>query len=263
MKGLIFDIRRFTIHDGPGIRTTVFFKGCPLRCTWCHNPESQNPEIESLEVETRLDGREFRKKISVGQLLTAEEVFKEIKKDIVFSEESHGGVTFSGGEPMMQPVFLKELMALCKENSIHTTIDTCGYASPESYQSIAGHTDLFLYDLKQMDDALHRQITGKSNAIILENLKLLSALGKDIIIRFPFIPGLTSSTENIRQMISFLKKLPGQLPAIQLLPYHSLADNKYHRLLIENSSSVIEAVDNRELANARKLFLKAGIVPIN
>ncbi|MDO9512876.1 MAG: glycyl-radical enzyme activating protein [Bacteroidales bacterium] len=259
MKGLIFDIRRFTIHDGPGIRTTIFFKGCPLRCIWCHNPESQRPEIEAIETETRLDGREFKKKLSVGQLMTVEEVFKEIKKDRIFSEESHGGVTFSGGEPMMQIVFLKNLLERCVAEGIHTTVDTCGYATPENYTDIAAQTNLFLYDLKQMDDQLHRKITGKSNAIILDNLKTLASLGKEIVIRFPFIPGLTSGTENVKAMIQFIKKLPGDLPSVQILPYHSLANNKYERLQMLNEIRNIPEVDQEDLLRTQKLFRKAGI----
>ena len=185
MKGVIFDIKRFAVHDGPGIRTTVFLQGCPLGCWWCHNPEGQRN--------------------NAGNKVSVAEVMDEVIKDSIFYEESNGGVTFSGGEPLHQSGFLSELLKGCKKEGFHTCVDTSGYATKESIDLIMDDTDLFLFDLKHTDDTVHRKYTGVSNSCIIDNLKYLAGKKKEIILRFPVIPGINDSTDNISEMLKLLK----------------------------------------------------------
>jgi pyruvate formate lyase activating enzyme len=238
---MIFDIRRFTVHDGPGIRSTVFFKGCPLSCWWCHNPEGRSyvPE-ESIRAIT-LDGKVFYLKEMIGHWMTPEEVFREIRMDRIFFEESSGGVTFSGGEPLSQPEFLLDILKECRTNKIHTAVDTSGYADPDILEKVSQHADLFLYDLKLMDEADHIRYTGVSNKLILENLIVLVSEGKEVIIRFPVIPGITDTPKNVRELKNFLlhlkkKNKQGKPLTINLLPFHSIAKNKYVRLHVDNKT---------------------------
>ncbi|MFO7863582.1 MAG: radical SAM protein, partial [Salinivirgaceae bacterium] len=152
MKGILFDRKHFAVHDGPGIRQTLFFKGCPLRCTWCHNPESQRTEPQTYTQTTLLDGQKIQRNQTVGYSIESKTLMEQILSDRVFYEESGGGVTFSGGEPCMQPDFLLELLKLCKNEGIHTALDTCGYVQPNTFQQIAKQTNLLLYDLKLIGD---------------------------------------------------------------------------------------------------------------
>ena len=228
MTGLIYNIQHYSIHDGPGIRTTVFLKGCPLRCWWCHNPESQEVGIEQLTVPRELDGKRFESQLAVGSWQLAGEVLAEIEKDLVFYNESGGGVTFSGGEPMMQPDFIEEMLKLCKGKGIHTAIDTCGHAEPAAFQKIKGLADLFLFDLKLMDDLKHVEYTGVSNELELKNLEMLAKSEDNIIIRIPVIPGITDDQENLEEIATLMKRL--QLNRIELLAYHAIAKDKYRRL---------------------------------
>jgi len=265
ITGIVFDIKKFSIHDGPGIRTTVFFKGCPLGCWWCHNPEGQSLEPELVFRESRCircgaclevcaqgaiswDGdvvatdREkcvlsgacaevcyAEAREIVGREMTVAQVMAEIERDVAFYDQSGGGVTFSGGEPLSQPDFLLALLRACKENEIHTAVDTCGFAAWETLDSIRKHVDLFLYDLKLMDEAKHREFTGVSNELILKNLQMLSAQGQDIFLRVPVIPGINDDAENIRQIGTFAAALP-RLDRVDILPYHRAAAEKHHRL---------------------------------
>lgn len=265
ITGTIFDIKKFSLHDGPGIRTTVFFKGCDMRCQWCHNPESHRPEPElmfrpdrcigcqsCLTVCTQkaislnggvitqhnekciqcgrcVDVCDARAREMVGWESTVEEVMAEIEKDVPFYAESGGGVTFSGGEPLLQKDFLSALLHSCTARGIHTAVDTCGYVDWKDIDSIRKHTDLFLYDLKLVDDALHRKHTGASNKNIIRNLQKLSGQGQDIIIRVPIVPGITDTEENIRHIGQLTSRL-SHLRRLDILPYFHMAAEKYHRL---------------------------------
>jgi pyruvate formate lyase activating enzyme len=264
-SGIIFNVMRYSVHDGPGIRTTVFFKGCPLRCRWCHNPESfisplqatyrpnrclrcgdclpacpagaidrQGGDIVTDWAQCRQCGdcvaicpAEARE--VVGRITGATELMEEIARDTIFFDESGGGVTFSGGEPLLQPEFLLSLLQACRTKGIHTAIDTTGYAPPEIVEQISDWTDLFLYDLKVVDEARHLEYTGVSNTLILKNLQWLAARGKAIIIRIPVIPGMTDTPENIRQVGEFVAALPNVV-SLELLPYHAAGLGKYERL---------------------------------
>jgi pyruvate formate lyase activating enzyme len=264
VTGIVFDISRYAIHDGPGIRTTVFFKGCPLNCWWCHNPESMasapqvamresrciccgrcidgcpsgaiafeggvpatDPSLCRLCLEcTRLCYAEARE--VVGRTVTVDEVMTEIEKDIPFFDESGGGVTFSGGEPLMQPAFLLRLLEECGRMEIHRTVDTSGHASRDLILKAAARSDLFLYDLKHMDTEIHRQYTGVSNQTILDNLRALSEQPVAIRVRFPVIPGVNDSLEHAGQVGSFLARLT-RVKHVELLPYHDVMRSKYQR----------------------------------
>jgi pyruvate formate lyase activating enzyme len=261
-SGLVFNIQRYSLHDGPGIRTTVFLKGCPLDCWWCHNPESQRKASEILvmenrciscdhcaavcplgrathDVNARLDGGDLCARCVeacptearqwVGTVMTGPEVLEQVARDIPFYEQSGGGVTFSGGEPLLHFAFLQELLAGCRERGIHSTVDTCGFAPWDHFAAIAPLTGLFLYDIKQMDDARHKEVTGVSNARILENLRRLSEIHPTVWIRIPLIPGINDTAENLRAMASFIASLPGHHP-VNLLPYHATGRNKFARV---------------------------------
>lgn len=264
LAGTIFNIQKYSIHDGPGIRTTVFFKGCPLACWWCHNPESLAAKPELVFSKQKcigcgdcvsncpnaailFSGQELRRdktKCSlcecctescptgamekIGRQATIAEVMEEIEKDSVFYEQSGGGVTFSGGEALQQLEFLDGLLTACKIKGFHTALDTSGYAPWESIARIAEKVDLFLYDLKLMDDKKHRKYTGVSNQVILENLEKLSAGNRKIRIRVPFIPEVNTDAENMDRLCEYLSAL--KLKDVNLLPFHHIAADKYFRL---------------------------------
>lgn len=249
MRGLIFDIKRFSINDGPGIRTTVFFKGCPLRCSWCHNPESQSKEVECYSRNVKVGEGIFETEQKVGKWYTVEEIFAEIIPDRQFYDQSGGGVTFSGGEPLMQAGFLKRILEKCKENGIHTAVDTSGYAPVKILDEIASLANLFLYDLKIINNDHHIKYTGVSNELIISNLKRLIGWRKDIVIRFPVIPGITMDDQKISDLSVLLKDLAGDINNISLLPYHPLAKNKYSKMY--NSQEFDELPE----VSAESLFL--------
>ena len=287
-KGLIFDIKRYSINDGPGIRTTVFLKGCPLRCPWCHNPEGQSflPEImvrpsrclagctECLAAcgpgalakpgEAPILDKSACTKCGrcadtcptraievVGRAVRAAEVIAEVEKDRIFYEESGGGVTFSGGEPLGQPDFLGGLLDDCRARGIHTAVDTCGYAPPEALAEVADRADLFLFDLKIMDNKKHDDIVGQPNGVILENLKQLAHLGPRIVVRLPLVAGVNDDEVNIRETAEFLRTL-GAVREISLLPYHSLGRDKYRGLRKENRAGELAAPTAETLGRIKK-----------
>ena len=257
MQGVIFNIKGFAIHDGPGIRTTVFFKGCPLRCPWCHNPESYQRGPQKIIKRIKKGDREVLEKETVGELVESEEVFARIIKDRIFYDESGGGVTFSGGEPLLQTEFLSRLLSRCKAEGIHTTLDTCGHTTREKFNSIINKVDLFLYDLKFMDPGKHRKFTGMSNKQILENLRLLSENRKRIFIRFVVIPGITDTRENLSGIYNFLSRLKG-VEEVDILPYHKLGAHKYKRLNIKKSPA-FKVPSKKEMESVKNFFKPLGI----
>ena len=265
-SGLIFDVKKYAINDGPGIRVAIFFKGCPLRCAWCHNPESISPKIEkmynpdkcigcrscieacpedacSLTPEGIVTDRErctgcgkcaeicptMATEMS-GRIVTVTELAEVVEKERLIFEQSGGGVTFSGGEPLLQPDFLLALLQEFGRRGVHRAVDTTGFARSELLLGVAEHTDLFLYDLKMMDPARHRRWTGVDNTVIHENLRLLSESGCEVMIRIPLIRGVNDDDANMRQTAAFVAALPGRPKPVALLPYHNIMANKYRRL---------------------------------
>lgn len=236
MTGTIFDIKRFSIHDGPGIRTTVFLKGCPLRCVWCHNPESISPEIQYLfKSELCMNcptcvGLECpaEARTQMGRVMDTEAVMERVLRDRFSYDESGGGVTFSGGEPMMQVTFLKELLLRCRAEAIHAAVDTSGYASLRDLRDVAALAELFLFDLKLIDPAEHLKYTGVPNERILENLTDLCHTHQPVELRMPIIPGITDTDANLEGVARFLGTLENA-PRIRLLPHHQVAMAKYAR----------------------------------
>ncbi len=265
MKGLVFNIQRFSVNDGPGIRTTVFLKGCSLHCAWCHNPESISPDQQLVlrddrcircgdcfalcknHAVCRMDGGfstirdvcvECGECVEVcnseareiaGKQVSVEEVMAEVLKDVVFFDQSGGGASFSGGEPFLQHEFLLALLQACRQKDIHTVVDTSGLTSPQVLDRVSEFVDLFLFDLKTLDDAKHRKYTGVSNAQILENLKRLAELKKQVIVRIPIVPGVNDDPDEIRESGAFVSSL-GNVREIHLLPYHTTGVEKYRRL---------------------------------
>lgn len=221
MNGIVFSIQRFCINDGPGIRTTVFLKGCPLHCKWCHNPESHSSKFEIMRD---TDGDKI-----CGTSMVVEEVITEVLKDKVFYDNSSGGLTLSGGEPLLQFNFAYEILKQAKENDIHTCIETCGFAKTENILKIAGVTDIFLYDWKLTDDNLHKEYTGVSNRPILENLKAIDAAGSKIILRCPIIPNANDTEAHFCGIANVANSLKN-ISAIEIEPYHSLGCSKYKKL---------------------------------
>lgn len=293
-NGIIFDIKQYALHDGPGIRTTVFLKGCPLCCQWCHNPEGIgiSPQIlyqkrrciacgECLQVcrqealsltpEGVVTDRilcnsngacadicpaEARER--VGKTVSPEEILERVKKDSPFYSQSGGGVTFSGGEPLMQPDFLFECLTLCGQEGIHRAVDTSGYAEIEIVKQIARETDLFLYDLKFMDSEKHRHFTGVSNQLILANLKYLARSGARVILRLPLIPGINDDDENIDLVGMYLRILP-EIEAVHILPYHGHQEHKYGRLDVEYKAKDIPYPTPEDLSRAKKRLESFGL----
>lgn len=257
MEGTIFDIKHFAVHDGPGIRQTVFFKGCPLNCWWCHNPESQSKEIESFTKTNKLDGKEFKKEVTVGYKTSVTELLNTIKGDRIFFEESGGGVTFSGGEPLMQSDFLFDILKLCKDESIHTCVDTTGFASLKTIQKISELADCFLFDIKLTDNFLHKKFTGVPVDGIIKNLQWLDENNKNVVLRFPVIPDITNTEKNITEMKILLKSLKN-INQIDLLPYHNISNGKYNRFKMENKMKNTEPLSDADMQELKSEFESLG-----
>jgi pyruvate formate lyase activating enzyme len=291
--GMIFDIKKYSINDGPGIRTTVFFQGCGLACQWCHNPESQ-PRLPVLMYRANrcvLCGECIavceHQSISIngiaatnrstckvcgacakacyngarevsGYLASVDQVMSEVLRDTPFFEGSGGGVTFSGGEPLLQHRFLLELLRACRDKELHTVVDTSGYATWEVLNSIRGYVDLFLFDLKMMDDERHIRYTGVSNRLILSNLKQLAETGSAIYIRIPLIPGINDDEENLRQSGEFIRSLPN-ISGVELMGYHDLAAAKYQALGMDYHLRDIKAPSKDELKSSANILERAGL----
>ena len=262
LTGVVFDIKKYSINDAPGIRTTIFLKGCPLHCQWCHNPESQSPRLDMIfrpgrcdlcgacldacqheAITWSLNGPLTDREVCVrcgdcsgvcysearqvvGRQMSLPEVMAEIVQDLTFYEESGGGVTLSGGEPLFQKEFSLAILKACRGQDIHTVLDTCGFASWQAFEQVAPFVDLFLYDLKTIDPVKHQKFTGQSNQRILANLENLSRLGATLLVRIPVIPGVNTDEFEMKQIGAYLSALPHP-PPVELLAYHNIAEAKY------------------------------------
>lgn len=308
LEGLISNIQKYSLHDGPGIRTTVFLKGCPLSCSWCHNPENIAPRPQVMVAQARCiacgacqtvcpqhraaqqerangQGEERPSQPGpaafsaseclvcgacvqacptgarsiVGERMSVNELLEQLLADRIFYDDSAGGVTFSGGEPLGQVQFLKAALAACREHGLHTAVDTCGFAPEADVRALAPGVDLFLYDLKCMDEARHREFCGTSNRPILRNLRALSQLHRNIWIRVPVIPGVNDQLSELEAMAAFVAALPG-VRQVNLLPYHR---NGLHKLgqLGESSRFASASPPGAEtMRAAAACFTAAGLI---
>ena len=255
MNGLVFDIKRFALHDGPGIRTTVFLKGCPLRCWWCQNPESIRDFPETLQIKSitpTFNNSCIEEKI-FGNEINVDSLIKELIKDRIFYDESGGGVTFSGGEPLVQADFLVESLKLCKEIGINTAVDTSGYTPFENIEKIYDSTDLFLFDLKIFDDEKHIKFTDVSNKLILSNIKKLTDIGNKTIVRIPLIPGITDTNKNLLEISRFVSTLKN-IKQIDLLPYNKISESKYKRFNVPSLLSDLQTQTEEKLFEIKSMF---------
>lgn len=293
--GWVFNIQRYAVHDGPGIRTTVFLKGCPLNCLWCDNPESHRIKPQFIFWEDRcihcgtcvavcpqlavFEDDQGRKQIDpercdfcgvcvdqcyadaleqVGRLRSASEVLAIVEEDRPFYDQSGGGMTLSGGEPLAQPQYTCSLLKGAHERDIHTAIETCGYASWPVWERILPHLDLILYDLKETDAKRHADFTGVSNKAVLDNLVRLARSGKPIIVRRPVIPGYNDTPESIHALGRFVKHLE-TIDEIDLLPYHRLGENKYKRLGKEYIMGDMPTMKNEEVSGLQDILTSYGL----
>jgi pyruvate formate lyase activating enzyme len=295
IKGVVFNLQHYSIHDGPGIRTTVFLKGCPLKCLWCQNPESQdshsllfftsgkctgcgacveacpNGAIELIGKKSKTDRDRCTGKgecVSVcpsearsiiGREMTAEEVFEDIKTDGIFYRNSGGGVTLSGGDPVFQPDFSIAILKLCRSDGIHTALETCGFLEWHELKNILEHTDLVLYDIKHMDSARHKAYTGVTNEMILENAeKIHRDLKLPIYPRIPLIPGYNDSPENLKRTAEFIATKLDANNRVYILPYHRLGETKYTQME-RRMTPTIPLPSDQQLETARQIFESAGL----
>ncbi len=280
---MIFNIQRFSLQDGPGLRSTVFMKGCPLYCRWCHNPESRMPHPEFLRMETRCmacgrcseeerAGRETRVLTDedldacptgalqkAGQEMEPSALVRQLLGDRIFFDESGGGVTFSGGEPLLQAPFLIETLERLRSEGVHTAVDTCGYAPWEDLNQAAQSALLVLYDLKLMDEARHEAATGRSNRIILDNLKALSRMRTEIWIRVPVIPGINDDDANMAATASFISSLAA-VRRVDLLPYHRIGEPKFARMGTTYTLAGLEAPSQQRLETLAEIFRFRGLL---
>ena len=244
MVPYIFNIQKFSLHDGPGIRTTVFFKGCPMKCLWCHNPESQK----------------FEPELNFGQRYTVRELVKLLKKDQIFYDQSGGGVTLSGGEVMARDMdYIVELLKAMAREGISVAIDTSGFAPAENFSKVLPYTDLFLYDLKMIDDEKHQKYTGVSNKTVLGNLKYLSDRGARIELRMIMVKDVNMSEEDIAEAITWLQKEQIKLKGITLLPYHDFGRDKYNKLNRECTQNFNKPLEE-DLERVKRTLEQSGYI---
>ena len=273
MQGTIFDIQRFSVHDGPGIRTTVFMKGCPLRCVWCHNPEGLSCDIavqffkEHCIGCNRCAGERSVSSVAKcptgalkesGQIITTEKLIESVLKDRDFYSPD-GGVTFSGGECLLQADFVTEALKILKSENISTAIDTCGYVPWKNIEKTLDFCDLYLYDIKCADSALHKRFTGKSNALILENLEKLSNSGKEIWVRVPIIPDFNDSVSEITAISEIVSKTNG-ITKVTLMPYHTLGKSKYETLGMQPAYETDTIITTACLERFKDIFKASHIL---
>ena len=293
-KGIVFNIQKFSIHDGPGVRTTVFLKGCPLRCKWCSNPESQLSRVQIMyhsdncehcqkcvgtcpekAISAAKDGRihiDFNKctgclscvqgcpgraLTNEGEYKTVDEVIDVCMQDVFFYEESGGGVTISGGEGMVQPDFVEALILRLKEKGIHTAIETTGCVSPEVFHRLAPLFDLLLFDVKQYDSGKHKMGTGVGNELIVENLRWAHGQGLNVLPRIPVIPGFNAELSDAEGIAKLLHEIG--LSRVQLLPFHQMGERKYEFLNREYEMTGVKALHPEDLTEYQKVFLDQGI----
>lgn len=293
IKGVLFNIQKFSLHDGPGIRTIVFFKGCSMSCLWCSNPESQDikpqvmfnkslctkcgrckSECKSEAIDMNSEYRIDKSKctectkcvdnclsgalVTEGRNYSVEDVIKELKKDSVQYRRSNGGITLSGGEVLLQPDFAVELLKECKSYGWHTAIETAMYVNSESVKKVIPYIDLAMIDIKSMNDEIHKKFTGVSNEIILQNIKLSDELAKEIIIRIPVIEGFNADLQSIGAIAQFSKSLTN-LKRIDLLPYHNYGENKYQAIGREYSLKELKSSSKDKMERLKALVEIMGI----
>jgi pyruvate formate lyase activating enzyme len=296
MRAVVVNIQGYSIHDGPGIRTTVFLKGCNLACRWCSNPEciSPYPEIGFIAalcdkcgrcadvcpqkaVVLKADGLPYinRQKCTAcgecvpvcnqkalvvyGKEMTVDEVFAEVRRDSMFYDATDGGVTASGGEPLLFPYFVCSLFNQCRKAGIHTCLETAGYAPASALQQVLPSTDYVLYDLKHLDTNAHRRLTGKTNNLVLSNAKLVVESDAEVLFRMPLIPGINDSSQNIKETAAFLKGLGRSTHRIELMPYHRLGESKYEALGRPYPMHGLLPPEETSIESARKAFEECGV----
>jgi pyruvate formate lyase activating enzyme len=260
MQGLIFSVKKYAVHDGPGIRVTFFLKGCPLKCKWCHNPEGISPFPETVDQKNKVGEKVFSTTEDVGRFYSVAAILEILEKEHVFMHHSKGGVTFSGGEPMLQFEFLLEALKACKENGYHTAVDTSGYSSAENYKAINPFTDLFLFDLKHLDEERHIEATGVSNAGILNNYRYLLDSAREMIVRIPVIPGFNDDADHLERLRYFLMATKtDSLKRINLLPFHKIGSSKYKKFNIQYGMEGVEAPSKERMQEIMELFQETGI----
>jgi len=295
-KATVFDIQKFSVHDGPGIRTLIFMKGCPLACIWCSNPESQPKELQLVfygekciradkcwqvcptnAISVKDDHLVLDKRLCnlcgkcveacyagawkmFGMVVDVDYVIGEIEKDALFYKNSGGGVTFGGGEPLLYPEFIDAVASRCRSAGIPVAIETCGFVPWRNFEVILDNVDLVMFDIKHMDPQKHKELCGRSNQSILKNLKRLSQRGDvEVIVRVPIIPGLNDAEDNIRKTIKFVASLKGNIKGIELLPYHKFGENKYQRLERKYSLAGLKIPGDEHMQNIKSMMDGYGL----
>lgn len=260
MEGFIFDIKRYAVNDGPGIRTTVFFKGCPVRCPWCHNPESQRMEQEQMPVKRKLGDKTFDDLQQVGYGIDVVELIDKVDRDAVFYDESGGGVTFSGGEPLMQTDFLIECLKECKRRNIQTCLDTAGTVrlGERQAEEIVNHTDIVLFDVKTADAEKFLQVVKGNFSIFAENFRRFAESQARLIVRIPVIPGFNDDENSIDDILTFLNAQQARVQEVSLLPFHRIGFDKYKRLKRQWLMGDTKNLDQKAIEPLKERFVSAG-----